>query len=277
MTSAARRSGDGLERRLVAPVALVDDPPDPAPDAVASRVIERDLDVADNLVVEIGDVESAVGPDLQVDGPEPGVVGDEEVGLLDRAGRRAVMADRVAVDAAGHHVADEHVAAILEREIRARVAGGAGDGRRAVRVLHHGRDVAEPVVRLAKAVVVAAAQQQHDRSRVAVGVEEVAQRVERHAERIDLPVGEPLDPRPVGPHAVGVAPLDVDPAAVLALDRRDVLPAVVRIDPAIEPAAKGVVHAVGVAVEPERAIKHLAAVGTAVAVGVLKIIDIREC
>ena len=161
-------------------------------------------------------------------------------------------------------------------KLDAGVAGGPGDGRRAVGVLHHRRDVAEAVVRAAEAVVVAAADQQHDRPGVAVGVEQVALRVEGHAERVDLAVGEVLDPGAVEADAVGVAALQVDLVAVASLHGRGVGPAVVGVEPAVEAAAEGVVHAVGVAAELERPVEDLAAVGLAVAVGVVEELDVGD-
>ena len=56
------------------PVPSVDDPPDAAALAVAAGVGQRHLVVADDPVVEVGDVERAVGAELDVHGAEPGVV-----------------------------------------------------------------------------------------------------------------------------------------------------------------------------------------------------------
>ena len=83
--------GRRVERGGFPGVALVDDAPDPAAELVATGVVERHFEVADDPVVEVGDVERAVGADLHVDGAEPRVVRDEEVGLLDRLERRAVL------------------------------------------------------------------------------------------------------------------------------------------------------------------------------------------
>ena len=66
---AAAGSWRGALRR-----AGVDDAPDAAALAVALGVVERHFVVADDAVVEVGDVERAVGAELDVDGPEPGVV-----------------------------------------------------------------------------------------------------------------------------------------------------------------------------------------------------------
>ena len=82
-------------------VSLVDDAPDAAALAVAAGVVQRHLVVADDAVVEIGDVQGAVGAELDVHRPEPGVVAGEEIGLLDRRGRRAVPLEAVVVDAVG--------------------------------------------------------------------------------------------------------------------------------------------------------------------------------
>ena len=49
--------GRRVERGGFPGVAVVDDPPDPAAELVALGMVERDLDVADDLVVEVGDVE----------------------------------------------------------------------------------------------------------------------------------------------------------------------------------------------------------------------------
>ena len=70
---------------------------------------------------------------------------------------------------------------------------------RAVVVRHHLRAEAEAVVRLAEAGIPGAAEQLIDRPAVAVARVEVAQRVERQAERVDLAVREVLDVRAVGP------------------------------------------------------------------------------
>ena len=91
------------------------------------------------------------------------------------------------------------------REVLAGVGRQAANRGAAVQVVHHRRDEAEAVVRLAEAGVVAAAEQLRDRLAVAVGGEDVEQLVEAHAERVDLPMREVLDAAAVEPKAEGVA------------------------------------------------------------------------
>ena len=81
---------------------------------------------------------------------------------------------------------------------------------------------------------------------------------------------------PSRPKAVGVAALQVDLVAVAALHGRGVGPAVAGVEPAVEAAAEGVVHAVRVAAEVERPVEDLAAVGLAVAVGVVEEPDVGD-
>ena len=117
----------------------VDDPPDPAALAVAAGVGQRDLVVADDPVVEVGDVERAVGAELDVDRAEPGVVAREEVGLRDRLGRGAVPLEAVVVDPVGDDVADEERVAVRVGEVVGRVVGDAADAGRAVVVASSSR------------------------------------------------------------------------------------------------------------------------------------------
>ena len=74
-------------------------------------------------------------------------------------------------------------------------------------VLHDLRAEAEAVVRLAEARVVRAAQEHVRGLRVAIGREQVAQRIEGQAERIHLAVREVLDVRAIGAEAIDVAPI----------------------------------------------------------------------
>ena len=116
----------------------------------------------------------------------------------------------------------------------------------------------DAVVRLAEAGIPGPADELINRPAVAIGRIEIAQRVERQPERIDLAVGEILGVRPVGPHPVGVARLACwIGLMVLALDLRIVVKAVAGIDPAVETPGKRVGHAVRVAVA-EDPVEHLA-------------------
>ncbi len=201
----------GRGRRLAVGPA-VDDPPDPPARAVAAGVGQRDLVVADDPVVEVGDVEGPVGAQLDVHRPEPVVLAPDEVGLLDPLGRRAVPLDPVVVDPVGDDVADEDVAAIRLGELVGGVVADAGDAGRAVVVGDHLGAEPQAVVRLAEAGVPGAPQELIDRPAVAVARVEVAQRVERQAERVDLAVGDVLGVRAVGPHPVGIARVHLDRA-----------------------------------------------------------------
>ena len=97
------------------------------------------------------------------------------------------------VDPVGDDVADEDRAAVGFGELVGGVVDDAGDAGRAVVVGHHLGAEAEAVVRLAEAGVPGAAEELVDRPAVAVAGVEVAQRVERQAERVDLAVGEVLE------------------------------------------------------------------------------------
>ncbi len=261
--------------RLLAVGPAVDDPPDPAARAVAARVVQVDLVMADDPVVEVGDVERAVGAQLDIHRPEPVVLAPDEVGLFDPFGTRPVPLDPVVVDSVGDDVADEDRAAIGRGELVGGVVADAADAGRAVVVGDHVGAEAQPVIRLAEAGVVGAAQQLIDRPAVAVARVQVAQRVERQPERVDLAVGDVFGVRAVGPHPVGVARLHLDRPVVLSLHLRVVGEAVAGVDPAVEAPGEGVGHAVGVAVA-DHAVEHVAAVGAAVAVGVLHQVDVGD-
>ena len=69
--------------------------------------------MTDDAVVEISDVERTIRPEGSIDRPEPRIGGGEEIGLLGGLRRGSVEGDRVAVQPAGHHVADEERVAIF--------------------------------------------------------------------------------------------------------------------------------------------------------------------
>ena len=184
--------------------------------------------------------------------------------------------DRVVVDPARLHVADEHV--ILQfRGPR----GGANVDRRAdrgaaVRVRDRRGRKAEAIVRLAKARIIRAAQELVDRRAMAVGAEEIAAIVPAQAERIHLAPCVALDARAVEPDAIRVAALDFQLAAIASAQRALVVEAVRAVEPAVRAATERREVAVRVALPAERAVEHFTFVCLAVAVGVFEQPDIRD-
>ena len=73
----AKRRGREVDRlgQALALWAVVNQAPNPARLAIAPGVVEAHLVVADDAVVKIGDVQRAVGAELQIDRPEPRVAG----------------------------------------------------------------------------------------------------------------------------------------------------------------------------------------------------------
>ena len=245
--------------------------------AVAAGVLQVDLVVADDAVVEVGHVETAVGPELQIDRPEPPVVARHEIGRLLDPRRRTPPLRDIAMDDVGHDVAHEHRPAILCRKLVGLVGDHAGDAGRAVAVARGERRVAEAVVRLAEAVVIAAAEDHHDRLGMAVSRELVAHPVEAHAERVHLPPRHLLDRGAVGAEAIGVTGghfKDNIPLATEFYFRR-VAEAVAGVDPAIGPEPEGVLVTVGVG-KIEWPVEHLAAIRLAVAIGVGELPDVGD-
>lgn len=143
-------------------------------------------------------------------------------------------------------------------------------------MLHHRRDVSKTVVGPAEAVIATAPQEQHQGLRVAIGAIKVSQRIERESEGVDLTIGELLDPRAVQTNAVGVSADDLDMAAVLPFDGCCVVVPVGCVEPAVEASPKSVVEAVGVAFVAKWTVENLPLVGLVVAVGVFKVVDIRD-
>ncbi len=256
-------------------VAPVHDPPDPAALAVAAGVGERHLVMADDPVVEVGDVESAIGTELDIHGSEPGIITDEEVGLGDRLRGRALPVEAVPVDPAGDDVADQEVAAQRLGNAVGGEVDDAGDAGRSVVVLHHLRAETETVMRFAEARVIGAGEELVDRPAVAVAGVEVAERVEGEAERVDLAPGDLFEMRAVGAEAIDVARVHGNRLLVGSLHRGGVGEAVAGIDPAIEGQGEGAGHAVRVAESVSR-IGNLAAVGVAVAVVVGHEVDVGD-
>ena len=104
-----RRCSAGLRRALPLP----HHPPDPPPLPIAARVKEIDFVVADDAVVEVGDIEGTVGAHLEIDRPKPPVVANKKIfrGLDPR--RRSLPPEPVAVNGVRDHVADEQVSLVV--------------------------------------------------------------------------------------------------------------------------------------------------------------------
>ncbi len=269
---------DGRWRRgrgLLGIGASIHDPPDPSARSVSARMGQLHLVVTDDPVVEIGDIEGSIWPQLDVDGAEPVVLAPDEIGLLDPLWRRAVPLDPIAVDPVGDDVADEDRAAVLLGELVGRIVADAGDARRAVVVGDHLGAEAQSVVRLAEAGIPGTAQELIDRPAVAVAGIKVAERVEGESEGVDLPVRDILGVRAVAPEPIRVARVHADCLVVAPLHLRFVGEAVTRVDPAVEAPRECVGHPVSVAMADD-AIEHLARVGPAIAVRVLHQVDIGD-
>ena len=116
----------------------------------------------------------------------------------------------VHVDLIDDDVAEEEAVPKIGRKVVSRVVNDAGNGRGTVVAADHFWGIAEAVVRLAEALVIAAAQESHYRLRVAVRRVQVAQRVEAHPERVDQAMSIVLDMRAVGLHPVRIAGVQLD-------------------------------------------------------------------
>ena len=164
-----------------------------APDSTAffitARVVERDFVVADDLVVEVGHIEGAVGAELEIDGTKPGVVAGDEVGLLVGLGCGAGEGDVVVVDAGGDAVAKEDVIVPFRAPDAAVEVNDAADAGAAMRVLAHDGREAEAVMRFAKTGIAGAADELIHGRAVAVGAVEVAVAIPGEAEGVDLAAG----------------------------------------------------------------------------------------
>ena len=228
---------------------------------------ERDLVVADDGVVKIGDPKGAVGAEFYLDGAERGIVTREKVGLAGGEGRGAAPVEAVAVDAAGDGIAVEEIVLEFGREGFGGVVGDAGDGGGAVVVGGHGRGEAEAIVFFADAFVVAAGDEEVDGLRVGIGGVEFAAGIEGETVGIGLAVGDELEAGAVGAEAVGIAAGEFHGAAGAVGDLGGIGEAVRAVDPAVEPEPVAGGHAVGVA-EAEAIIEFLAEIGAAVAIGV---------
>ena len=258
------------------------DPPNPAAFAVAARVLQVHLVVADDAVVEVGDVQPAIRPKLQVHGSKPEIVAGQEVGRLLRPRRRAPPGDRVGVHPAVDDVADERQVAVRGgKSVRVADRHRPDAGRAVVIGRRVGR-LPEPVLIVEvgpreHALIAASGQEQRQRSRMAVGVEPVSKRVEGHAEGVHLPPGDLLDGRAIGPEAVGVArvQLEDDVPFTAELHARLVAEAMVRIHPAVGAEAERVLVAMRVA-EIEWPVEHFPQVGRAVVIRVGQFPDVRD-
>ncbi len=150
-------------------VSAIDNPPDPPPFAVAARMVEPHLVMADDAIIEVRHIKRSIRPKLQIDRTEPRILAAQEIRLFPRDARGTMHRKGVPVDPASHHVADESVAMIDRREVLSGVINHPRDGRRAVAVAANIRPETQAIVRFAETRIIAPAQQDIDRRAVAIG------------------------------------------------------------------------------------------------------------
>ena len=125
-------------------------------------------------------------------------------------------------------------------------------------MLHHRGRETKAVVRLSEAWIIAARQQLINGRAVAIGRIQVSEGIPTQAEGVHLTKGVLLDARAVDAHAVGVTGIHFDLRAVLAAHGGIIIETVGRVQPAIEAAPEGRVHAVRVAFPTQWAKEDLA-------------------
>ena len=84
--------------------------------AVAAGMRQRHLVMADDAVVEIGDVQGPIGTELDIDRPKPRIVATQEIGSGTPLAVEPCHSMAIVVDAVGDDVADESAVAALRRK-----------------------------------------------------------------------------------------------------------------------------------------------------------------
>ena len=150
--------------------------------------------MADDAVVKVGDIERAIGGQLDVDRAEPQIAAREEIGLFDRLERGTRGGQAIVIDPARHRIPDEHRVAVGSGKVRRIVVHQPADSGRSMAVLDHLGTISQAIMGLAKTGVIRPFQEHVNGTRMAVGGEYIAQGIERHAKRVHLPPSELLDP-----------------------------------------------------------------------------------
>src|SRR5829696_5590215 len=115
--------------------------------------------MSNDAVVEIRDPQGAVRSELQIDGAEPRIRDADQVWHFMAHARAAAPFDAVAIDTAGHHVADNQIITKFLGPRRIIQHRDAANRRAAVRVLYGGGSKTETIIRRTKAGIPSAAQQ----------------------------------------------------------------------------------------------------------------------
>src|SRR3546814_1271959 len=109
-------------------LTLISYAPDPAPHLIPAGMIQRTLIKTNDAIIEIRNIESAIGAQLDMHRPEPGILAQQKImfHLANRTG--TVIRGGVAVNAAGHDIANEKIIPVLFREKHICVASNPSQG-----------------------------------------------------------------------------------------------------------------------------------------------------
>ena len=239
-------------------------PPDAPIDVVAPRIPEADLAVLDDRVVPVGDVDRAVGADLDVDGPERDVTRTQHVGHALRRVPGAVVRDHEAHDAVCAEVVGDEAPLPAVGQM-----APVDDLVRAVLRLAAVQPAENRRLRLRRDEGRAGKEVEHSLAVGAVGPEVLAPVVESVPPAVDHAVDEDPELERVGsklPDTARVQP----PHAVWSLDVTVDVDRLIEVKEAVVSPAKGVEDVVRV-LGAEAGEHDAAPVGLAVAVGVREV------
>ena len=228
--------------------------------------------MGDDPVVEVGDVQRAIGSELHIHGPEPRIGTADQVGQFMGDARGTAIFDAIAIHPAGHHIAQQEIALKLRGPQRLIAVVEAGNGRGSMVVPQHLRRVAQPIVRFAEHGVKPAMDDLINGHRMAVGSEEVPHGIKTEPKDIGLPVAHLLDAGTIATEPESGS-THFQEMPIGALHPRLIAHALTAIKPTIEAPSEVVGEVVGVG-HTKGTVEHVTAVRPSIAIGILKTDDI---
>ena len=257
--------GQGAGRLSLAVNSTPHNTPNPAMRTVALGMIQLHLVVPDDRIVEVGNVQGAIRSQSNVNRAKPLILTCDEIRLGVHLIGRAETGKLVSMHLAGDGIADKEVVAILGGKMIRIVVADATNPRGTMIVRNHVRPVSETIMRFAETGIISPTQEHSDGPGMAVGIIYVSEPVKAKAERVHLTPSELFETRTVGTKAIGIAGLHLGHLPGTIGYRGTIGKTMTTIYPAVDPAGKGIDHAVRIDVA-YLTVKFFALVSLAVAI-----------